>query len=618
MSEEQALKEKQKLSAKKLIWRIVKISAVLGIIVFLLLTVLSRMGGDSDVLRGAVEDFLNDNTPYSARVTRLNEMQFFPDIVLDIEGLELRESAEGEAKIRVESFQAAMPFFDVMFRPGRFRFLKMQNLTASAGVLNDQPITIPALGVRDEEGDIALVAEGSIGAHDFYMHMGLEAEGEGRRRIYEVGEDKPFEIKLANLNASGIWRKTITGDTKFENVILSIGDQKAIRGNIDVDTKSEGRIAISGEVRLEPGQSRLDPNVVLNVKETPSKLFGIIRSDIIVSDDFTQTAPAYRFLNRLDDMLSAKKTDKLSFAGLDLDLKFDLQKIVFDKVDLGSLKTTLKLKDSLATLEPIEGRIVSGDVSGHLYVDANKEPPTLNHKLLVKGFDYGALQRQFKQDARIDGKADIAIDLTSQGQNITALKNGINGKVHFVGGKAEMHSGLLDLWGGGLLNSLLPSLSGDETLNVNCVVANFDIKNLKAQSDAMFVDTKRITLNGEGVYDFEAERLDLTLEPKAKDIAIGDLSAAVNVTGPLSDLSVSPNTFSLAKKAGGILLGTVNPAFYALTLTGLGLDDGHPCKEFVIEREELPPPEIQSPEEEGAEPEEVQDALQGEEEAFND
>jgi hypothetical protein len=94
---------------------------------------------------------------------------------------------------------------------------------------------------------------------------------------------------------------------------------------------------------------------------------------------------------------------------------------------------------------------------------------------------------------------------------------------------------------------------------------------------------------GEGRYDIAKDNLDVQMTPKPKDIAVGDISSSVIVSGPLSDLKADISAFGLGKKIGGLMLGAVNPLFLAVTLADYGLNDNHPCKAFVIEKEELAP-----------------------------
>ena len=73
----------------------------------------------------------------------------------------------------------------------------------------------------------------------------------------------------------------------------------------------------------------------------------------------------------------------------------------------------------------------------------------------------------------------------------------------------------------------------------------------------------------------------MVLTPKAKKTAVIDVATAVNVSGSLFDPKISPNTLSVGKKLGGLLLGAVNPALLVVSMTDFGLSKEHPCAETI-------------------------------------
>ena len=590
-TEEKTEKQKVKKTWGQRLKGLIKWLLILAVLVFILLTALSRMGGSSDVLRETIEDFLTENTPYTAHIIKLNHMYFFPNVVIDVENVELRggDSGTGEAAIRVGSARFAMGFFDLLFQPGKFKHIHMQDFSAQRGSILNKPLKVEYLKIVDEEGPAHIEVKGAIGEYDVSATLGLESSGSKGRRKYKIGAERSFEISIANLKAQGTFRNTITGLSKLENFSAHIGETLALRGNLDINLQGEHRHGIKGQLRIEPGKSEFDPNLVLDHSEERPKIFGVIRSEHLVLEDITGDAPLLQLIGELDKIFgSAEPGINLSAAP---DITLDFKGIKGGSISWGELKTPVKLEEETLRIGPVTGKIIGGELSGDIVLDTEGDTAKLKTKLNIKDFDYAALQKQFMDQAQINGTAHIAIDLASQGRTFGQLIDTLSGKAGFVGGKAEMDAGMLNIWGGGLLNALLPSLEEEADLNVNCVVANLDIENLKGHSDAVFVDTQRITLHGEGTYNFKKDDLEMVLEPKAKDVAIVDIASAVNISGPLSDLKTSPNVFSLGEKVGGILLGAVNPAFYALTLTDLGLNDDHPCKAFVIEKEVLPAPE---------------------------
>lgn len=622
MSEDKAettekTEEKKKSTASKWFWRIVKISIFLAVFFFIILTVLSRLGGNSEVLKGAIEDVLSENTPYDVQVGRLSAMHFFPNVIMDFQEVqffekpeELEETEDDEAEeveetqqpaapvnasavIRVSDVKFVIGFFDALFRPGRIKDIQIRDVYADSGTLLDKPVSVESFLVDEyEQGKFALDLVGKIGDTPVNASMDLNYKGEGFSRVFILDDERELRVKIGDLSMVATFVDALGDHFRLENLSLKNKDTKVLRGNLSFDPSDDEQLEVSGQLRIEPGKSHLDPDLVIDWSKKPLAISGDVDGDKIELSDFDANAPFMRTINAIDRIIgSGKKTKGVDLSPVQLDLDVDFKEVKSGALKLGSVKSEANLQESKLVIGPLSGKMFEGDLSGEIVLSAEKSPATLKNKIVIKNLDYGYIQKQFKENAQIDGKADLGISLESTGQSLDALIDGLSGRVDFVGGKAEMRSGLLDFWGGGLLNALMPKLGEDEKLNVNCVVVNMDIKNLKGQSDAVFVDTGRVTLSGEGTYDFKENRIDIVLDPKSKGISVGDISAAVNITGPLNELEVSPNMLDLGKRVGGILLGAVNPAFYALSVADLGLRDNHPCSEFIIQKETLPPPE---------------------------
>jgi len=570
--------------------RILKWLAIFAVVIFILLTVLSRLGGNSDVLKGAVEDFLTDNTPYSVHVQTLNEMRFFPNMALDVSGVEFREGGDGtgEAAIRVGNARFALGFVDVMFRPGRFKIIEINGIDAMAGSLHSKAVQLERIGVDEVGGKAVLKAHGAIGKHKLVAWVNLEEKGKPTSPVYSLGDKRDFEINLAQLKIVGVLKSKALGGAKFEDVTLEVAGQKALSGHFDFDKDGDAS-RLKGSFEIQPDQSMFVTDLTVDLSSDQKTISGKIQSDKLILEDFSGNAPFIEALNTISAIMG-EHSKTLDLSGIDLDVEFTAKAIKTGKVNLGSIATPLSVKENKLHIGPVDGKIVKGTLNGDIHLDVSEDLANFSQKIVIKNFDYAALQKQFSDTVEIEGKADIIVDLKSKGKTLDSLIGGLSGKAGFVGGKGRMNSDLLNIWGGGLLNAIVPDFEETEHLNLNCVVVNMNIENLKAKSDAVFIDTEKVTLHGEGTYDFKAGQLEMILEPKPKGISIGDISSAVNVSGPLSDLSVSPNVLDLGKRIGGLLLGAVNPAFYAVTLADLGLSDDHPCKSYVIEKEVLPAP----------------------------
>lgn len=604
----------------KWFWRLVKITIFFGVLLFIVLTVLSRLGGNSELLKGAIEDVLTENTPYEASIGRLTALHFFPNVIMDAQNvylhevIEKEEPAEGEdaaesnaelqqespyavpegrVVIRAADVKFVMGFWDALFNPGRLKDLQIREVYAEPGTLLDKAVSVDSLLIDEyEDGKFALDLVGKIGEAPLGVAMDLETKGEGFDRIFILPDERSLRVKLGHLKMNATFVDAFGDSFQIENINLSNKDTEVLRGNLTFNPSGDKQMDISGQLRLEPNKTHLDPDIELDWGEKPLSINGSISGDQLEIRDFDSKAPFMKAIGELGYIFgSGKKSAGVDLSPVQLDLDLDFESVKSGKLVLGSVSSKATLEASKLVIGPLSGKVFQGDLSGEITLAADKSPATLKNKIVIKGLDYGFVQKQFKQNAEIEGKADLGVTLESSGQSMSALVEGLSGRVDFIGGNAKMRSGLLDFWGGGLLNALMPKLGEEEELNVNCVVVNMDVKNLKGQSDAVFVDTGRVTLSGEGTYDFKSNYIDIVLDPKTKGIAVGDISAAVNVTGPIDSVDVSPNVLDLGKRVGGILLGAVNPAFYALSIADMGLGENHPCKEFIIQKEELPPPE---------------------------
>ncbi|MBL4804333.1 MAG: AsmA family protein [Alphaproteobacteria bacterium] len=630
-AETKAEKKKDKKGrVSKWIWRLVKIALFLGVFLFILLTVLSRLGGNSEVLKGAIEDVLSDNSPYEVSIGRLSALHFFPNVIMDVQEVHFHEEPEqpepaeveegteegaaedsgeeaetaqraptdpnakptGKVLIRVADVKFVIGFWDALFRPGRIKDMQIRDVYVDSGTWLDKPVTIDSLLVDEyEDGKFALDLLGKIGTAPVNVAMDLETKGEGFSRVFILPDERAVRAKFGNLEMDAMFVDALGDRFQIENINLKNKDKQVLRGNLSFNP-SEGQMDVSGQLRLEPHKSHLDPDINLNWDEEPLAISGSLSGDQVDLRDFDAEAPFMLFIDEVNAIFGdGKKSTGLDLSPVQLDLDVDFKDVHSGQLVLGSVSSKASLQASRLVIGPLSGKVFQGDLSGEISLAADTSPATFKNKILIKNLDYGYVQKQFKDNAEIEGKADLGITLESSGQSLDALIDGLSGRIDFVGGDAKMRSGLLEFWGGGLLNALMPKIGENEEVQVNCVVVNMDVKNLKGQSDAVFVDTGLVTLNGEGTYDFKDNHMDIVLDPKSKGVSVGDISAAVNVTGPIDDLQVSPNMMDLGKRVGGILLGAVNPAFYAFSIADLGLSDNHPCKDFIIQKEKLPAPD---------------------------
>ncbi len=593
---------------KSLFWRLFKWTAITLVFFFAVFTMLARLGGNSDVLKGAIEDFMSDATGLKTQVGTLHRMTFFPNMSIDVQNVLMVKEGSGTLPISIRSAKISMGFFDVMLGKSTLRGAEIMDIRIPEGIFSQKAYSFEYISTIEEEGVGAfLEAKGKINTNPLLARLKLVSKGRPQSPRYLIPDNTSLALSLSDLKLSGDISKKPRGGSDVSNLRLSYKDKKVLEGTMAFK-RNETKWLLQADLTLEEGKTRLSPDLELDFTQG-LKASGKITSASLELSDFSSGNLFLQSVNSAFDILGGGN-EGYAFDDKDIHFDLDIQEIRSGKTKLGSLKTPLTIKDNIVSMDPFDGNLSGGKISGNLALNAKNDPAALSLNVKVKDLDYGDFQRQFSPQAHIDGKADLLVNLVSEGRSSGALQKNVKGEISFIGGEGTMQSDVLNIWGGGLLNALLPNVTGADDLKSNCVVLDFELEQGIAKAKSVFVDTDRVTLIGEGRYDIGNDNFDMQLTPKSKAIAIGDISSSVIVSGSLTDLKANISAFGLGKKIGGMLLGAVNPAFLAVTLADFGLSDNHPCKAYVIEKEELAPLDLPSVETAAPEPEtQAQDAI---------
>lgn len=567
--------------------RLFKITFFIAAFFLVLFTIMANVGGNSDFYKETIENYFRDTTGYNAKVTKLNGVTLFPSISVSFEGLELRSAPEDDTPAATaDSVNFRMGFWDVATSSGKVKALDIRGVTALPGVITRRAMLLEKLAIEENNLDqdnpsAALVAEGFVGEIPFQAHTDLEVFGSKRNRKYRFGVARNFEGSLGPISVKGALDRGV-----FDNVEIALNNEPVISGKFVLERSGNGTIRLYGEGILPEHRTALSPDLAIINRGGKLSVSGDLQSSIFHLEDFTGDSRLQKLIGAFDEVFGDPNNKAFTLPVDDADVDLTLKKFMLGTVNLGELNTVLKSADGALVMN-LEDHFALSDMAGSLSLKAAEGQAYLDVDLKFKGFDYGELQKQFSDEAQLTGKGDAAIKLSAQSPDLSGLTKALKGSFTFVGGEGKLASNVVNLWGGGLVNALLPDFSGTDKLSVNCTIMDFTIEKGVASSNALFVDATRVTVAGEGTYNIVDDQLDITLTPKPKSIAIGDISSSVKVTGPLGRPSTGPDLRGIGRKIGGMLLGAVNPAFLAYSLTDLGLNDSHPCKPYMSDAEEI-------------------------------
>ena len=238
-----------------------------------------------------------------------------------------------------------------------------------------------------------------------------------------------------------------------------------------------------------------------------------------------------------------------------LDLDVDIEVLSFDpavsKAQSGKLKVTLK--DGLLRIHPAVIKYAIGEMDLDLIVDARETPQI---RLTASASDVSPWQGVTGQaggaDIDLAADYDIDIDLSVRGRSPHQLASTLNGDIYLAIRHGKIRQSFFNLLFVDIVGWATDRASKDKFAKVTCGVADLTADDGVVTSNAFFIDTRHITITGEGKIDLGREAVDFVFIPKKKSRLIAK-AEPVRIRGSLA----SPRVKALPVKSAALQFGTL-------------------------------------------------------------
>jgi AsmA protein len=268
--------------------------------------------------------------------------------------------------------------------------------------------------------------------------------------------------------------------------------------------------------------------------------------------------------------------DTTQWATLDADVTLDARTLLHAKsLPLDKLQLRLRLSDRVLTLDPLTFGMAGGQLVAHVVLDGRAEPLRGHAKAQLRGLQLGRLLPTVDLSKASIGQLAGEIDLAGQGASIGRMLATSDGRLSLIAQNGEISRLLMERVGLHLLEILRLNLAGDETVALNCAVADFRVSRGVMKAQALVLDTAVNTLLGSGDIDLAKESFDLTIVPRTKVTSLIALRSPIYIRGSFDKPVIELDTGRVALRgAGALALGLVNPllALIPLIEAGPGLE----------------------------------------------
>lgn len=311
---------------------------IAGLIV--VFTVLANLGGSSDTLKKSIEEFVSENSAYNAKVGKLNNMNFFPDIIVDFENTEFFRKGDLDVVMTAQKIQVAFSFWDVMGRTGKIKKLNIEGFRAAPETLMEKGVQIDSLAIVDGETGPRMESKGMIGNQAFSASYGMESSGLGAGRKYSFGHDRELGITLGDVSLKGRMKDTSAHTMIFEDIDLEFKGKPAATGNILLSREADV-INATGDLEIKEHGTDIKPDVDLHMQSQGigiNKVEGALSSAQFNTKDFVTGSAYDGVMTAVENIFGATEASEA------INLELDAGTLYRGDMSVGEYKGPLPLK----------------------------------------------------------------------------------------------------------------------------------------------------------------------------------------------------------------------------------------------------------------------------------
>ncbi len=272
------------------------------------------------------------------------------------------------------------------------------------------------------------------------------------------------------------------------------------------------------------------------------------------------------------------------------DVAVSVGKVVLaNGLEITNVAVPIKLSNSTLSADPISMAIADGTVRVGLGMNAGNKSVSL--KADIDGFSAENVAKAMKEsDLITQGELDFALNVSGRGDTVRQVMASLNGSMICGMAQSRIRSDALNVIGADVImqvaSAINPMGNKDPYTVAQCAVANFQISDGVARTDrGIALVTDKMNVTSSGNINFNTERLDLNVRPKAKSgigLGLGEIAQAVKVSGTLAEPGVGIDAAGAAKAVGTIGAAIATGGISAL-LQGAknrvdAETDGDPCQ----------------------------------------
>lgn len=376
----------------------------------------------------------------------------------------------------------------------------------------------------------------------------LDADLKQPEQAFKVKLSTPVSGSLESLQFSMpklTLAMTATGD-KLPNKSIS----SELTGNVELNAKKQ-----TVAVNLAGGllQSKIKADVAVANFSHPAIRFNAdvdqFDADLYLPKKAESAPPA----RGGKEAAPEQPFDLSGLRSLNLDGSLRVGALKVANIKSSQLRVDVKARDGKVNVEPLSVNLYQGSAKLSASVNAVPGTPAFAVSGNLTGVNVGPLAKDAANLDLVEGRGNIALNLTTRGNLVSALKKGLNGtaSVNLADGAIKgvnlqkLVQGVQSLGKSTKAETL--GLNKDEKTPFSEFKASFKVVNGVAHNDDLSVKAPLLHVTGNGDIDIGNESLNYTAKATvSKTEGGGTATLPVHLTGPFADLKYTVDYGALA------------------------------------------------------------------------
>lgn len=282
-------------------------------------------------------------------------------------------------------------------------------------------------------------------------------------------------------------------------------------------------------------------------------------------------------------------TDK--WDALDADVKFTGKRIVrVDDIPLENIVADIHMKDKVLKLTPLNFGMAGGQITTNISLDGRHKAIDAQARLAARHLKIRELFPKLKSMQASFGEINGDAALAGKGNTVAAMLGTSNGELNAVVTEGSVSKFMLELAGLNVANAVAAKLFGDKQVHMNCLAAESNVRNGRANVQRFVLDTDDAVIDVSGYVDLAQEQLALDVTPKTKGSRVLTLRTPLYAKGTFANPDVGPYKTPIAIKAGAaaVLATVVSPLAALLPLVNVSKVPDTDCASAIANAQKPP------------------------------